>query len=261
LPTRSSCRKTATERTAAHAAAAPLLTSLLIIITLVVLLVELQGQTVSAKVIAALGVLVAITAVLRILEVVFPAIGGFSPVFRADHPRRLRLRLSLRFSPRHAGNARLGVDHRRRRPLAALPNVHRRLAGNERRLAPQTGQPTLELAMLTGFGVIWGFLFGLIMNLYFWPFLAGADPTNWQPGLGFNAGFSRYLAFYATTSFVWDIGRAVGNGVLLLIPEPSRRARPAPFPRPFPLHDGRPRPEQRPCLMPAVGRSGYWPWR
>ena len=45
------------------------------------LLLEVQGQAVSAKLIALLGVLVAINSVLRFVEVGIPGPGGFSPVF------------------------------------------------------------------------------------------------------------------------------------------------------------------------------------
>ena len=65
----------------AHGQDAPLVTTALVGLSLVALLVELQGQAISAKMVATLGVLVAITSVLRFIEVAVPMPGGFSPIF------------------------------------------------------------------------------------------------------------------------------------------------------------------------------------
>lgn len=58
-----------------------LLTALLLLLCLLVLMLELQGRTLGVKTIATLGVLVAIAAVLRFIEVAVPLPGGFSPIF------------------------------------------------------------------------------------------------------------------------------------------------------------------------------------
>jgi energy-coupling factor transport system substrate-specific component len=56
-------------------------TAALVGLSVVALLVELQGRSLSAKTVAMLGVLVAVTSVLRFLEVALPMPGGFSPIF------------------------------------------------------------------------------------------------------------------------------------------------------------------------------------
>ena len=68
--------------------------------------------------------------------------------------------------------------------------------------------------MLVAFGVFWGLVYGLIMNLYSWPFIMGAaagqgDGSLWQGAL-------RYVTYYITTSLVWDLVRSAGNGILIL---------------------------------------------
>ena len=65
----------------AHDQDAPLVITALVGLALVALPVELQGQTISAKMVAMLGVLVAITSVLRFIEVAVPMPGDFSPIF------------------------------------------------------------------------------------------------------------------------------------------------------------------------------------
>jgi energy-coupling factor transport system substrate-specific component len=71
--------------------------------------------------------------------------------------------------------------------------------------------------MLAIFGFGWGFLYGAIMNLYTWPFIAGDPAMSWQPGSGLEGFLARYGAFYLATSLIWDVGGAVGNVLLLLI--------------------------------------------
>jgi energy-coupling factor transport system substrate-specific component len=75
--------------------------------------------------------------------------------------------------------------------------------------------------LLAGFGAVWGLLFGLLLNLWFWPVTApgaGANPSlYWTPGLGLGETFHRYAAFYAVTSFGYDLFRAAGNALLLLL--------------------------------------------
>ena len=65
-----------------------------------------------------------------------------------------------------------------------------------------------------------GLAFGAVMNLWFYPFIS--QPTDagmyWQPGLGLHRrACKRYAVFYAITSLWWDVMRAAGNAVLLLL--------------------------------------------
>ena len=42
--------------------------------------------------------------------------------------------------------------------------------------------PRLEVVVLAAYGWVWGFLYGAIMNLWFWPFSRGGS-LDWEPGL------------------------------------------------------------------------------
>lgn len=194
--------------------AAPLLTMLLLTGCLLILLVEMQGQRVSAKVVAALGVLVAVTAALRFLETAVPGPGGFSPIFApiilAGFVFGARFgflmgALTLLVSALITG----GVG-----PWLPYQMFAAGWAGLTAGWLPPLRQP---LPLLCLFAFIWGVLFGLLMNLYFWPFAVGGGSDNWQPGLGLADGAARYLAFYASTSLWWDLIRAGGNVALLLV--------------------------------------------
>jgi energy-coupling factor transport system substrate-specific component len=67
--------------------------------------------------------------------------------------------------------------------------------------------------------LVLGLGFGAVMNLWFWPFVTGGQQSAlyWQPGLSVWESLRRYALFYAVTSAWWDVGRAVGNAVLILL--------------------------------------------
>src|SRR5687768_12827096 len=69
------------QRGMAHAGDAPLMLTLLVGLAFAVLLLEVQTAAGSAKMVALLGVLVAINSVLRFADAAIPGPGGFSPVF------------------------------------------------------------------------------------------------------------------------------------------------------------------------------------
>lgn len=80
----------------------------------------------------------------------------------------------------------------------------------------------VEILMLAAYGAAAGYLFGLLLNLSFWPF--SLDPNSsisYLPDATFADQWHRYLVFYATTSLGWDTGRAVTNFVLILIAGPA----------------------------------------
>jgi energy-coupling factor transport system substrate-specific component len=83
-------------------------------------------------------------------------------------------------------------------------------------LSARLGQ-RVELGLLAIYGWVWGFLFGAIMNLWFWPFSVGEGDLSWSPGLGLVDTLHRYWSFYAVTSFGWDAAGALANAVLILL--------------------------------------------
>lgn len=64
-------------------------------------------------------------------------------------------------------------------------------------------------AFIIIYGSVWGVLFGFFMTLYFWPMsgmIYGLENPN-----------QHFLSFYMTTSLMWDVFRAIGNGIFLYI--------------------------------------------
>ena len=74
-----------------------------------------------------------------------------------------------------------------------------------------------EVVVLAAYGWVWGFVYGAIMNIWFWPYLAGQGALAWEPGLGLAGTVERYWSFYTVTSLAWDAAAALTNGVLILV--------------------------------------------
>jgi len=84
-------------------------------------------------------------------------------------------------------------------------------------LLPHSSSWRSRLAWLAVYGVVSGFAFGVIINLWFWPYAAGSSTIGWAPEAGGAANLGRYLRFYAVTSLGWDAFRAAGNAVLVIL--------------------------------------------
>jgi energy-coupling factor transport system substrate-specific component len=167
-------------------------------------------------VVATLGLLVAATSVLRFLETAIPGPGGFSPIFvpiiLAGYVYGARFgflmgALTLLASAVITG----GVG-----PWLPYQVFAAGWVGLTAGWLPHLQSKRQELALLTMFSFGWGLLFGAILNLYYWPFLATAAGDAVQPQSGIWQALARYGAFYLTTSFAWDLARALGNALLVL---------------------------------------------
>src|SRR5262249_30603194 len=75
-------------------------------------------------------------------------------------------------------------------------------------------RPSFEVVALAVYGWCWGFLYGAIMNLWFWPFARGGA-LDWRPGMGVGATLARFWSFYVATSLPWDAAAALTNAALI----------------------------------------------
>lgn len=206
----------------AGAATAPLLLTALVGLCFVALLLEVQGAALNAMSVALLGILVAINATLRFAEVAVPGPGGFSPIFMliiltgyvfGGQFGFLMGAMTLLVSGVITGGVGpwlpyqmfaagwVGLSTPLIRSLVSM------IGGEGRRG---------EVIALALFGALWGFAYGAIMNLWFWPFAAGPAAQYWTPGVGLIETLRRYLAFYVLTSLIWDAFGAAGNVLLIL---------------------------------------------
>ncbi|HUW02351.1 MAG TPA: ECF transporter S component [Acidimicrobiales bacterium] len=88
-------------------------------------------------------------------------------------------------------------------------------------LLPLRVRGRAELAMLAAYGALAGLLYGLALNLSFWPFTLGADSSiSFVPGDAVLENLRRLVVFSLTTSLGWDIGRAVTTALLVVVAGP-----------------------------------------
>jgi energy-coupling factor transport system substrate-specific component len=203
----------------AHAGDAALVLTLLVVLAFAVLLLEVQRAALSAKMVALLGVLVAINSVLRFVDVAIPGPGGFSPIFvliilggYVYGPRVGFLIgvLTLLVSALITGGMGPWL------PYQMFAAGWAGLSAVAVRLPVRWLGGRAEVAWLALFGGVWGLLFGALMNIWFWPYVAGSADQYWTPGIAVWETLRRYALFYVATSLVWDIMRSVGNVTLIL---------------------------------------------
>ena len=74
-----------------------------------------------------------------------------------------------------------------------------------------------ELWLLAAYAVVASFAYGLILNLWFWPFGSSAGSTiTYLPGGSVTGNLQRFWAFHLITSLGFDVVRATTNAVFVL---------------------------------------------
>ena len=200
----------------AHAQDAPLVFVLLVVLCLAAVLSSLSAGWLNAKLIAVLGVLTAANAILRGVEgpggftlmLILPILCGYAygPIFGF---------LLGAFSMGVSAFIGFGVG-----PWLPYQMFAAGWVGLLSGLLPRLEHsPRAETAMLVAWGMVWGFAYGLLMNVYFWPYAMDVNRAGmyWQPGLTLGETLQRYAVFYGVTSLWWDLAAALGNLVLLLL--------------------------------------------
>lgn len=207
----------------AHAGDSALMLTLLVGICFALLLLEVQRQGISTKAVALLGVLVAINATLRFVEVAIPGPGGFSPIFPllvlvgyvyGGRMGFLMGALTLLVSAVLTGGVGPWLPYQMF--TAGWVGLTAPIC---RPVVRWLGEPggRGEIATLAVFAGYWGLLYGAIMNVWFWPFAMGPAQMYWQPGVGPVETLQRFLVFYVLTSLAWDLARLAGNVLLIAL--------------------------------------------
>lgn len=193
---------------------APLLFALILGLLAVIVVAEVSDRGIDAKTVAMLGVLSALGAALRPLGA---GTGGIEPIFfliilagRAFGPGFGFVLGSTTLLTSAFLTAGVGPWLPYQMMAAAWVGLGAGL------LPPAKGRT--EVAILAGYGAVSSVLFGLLMNLSFWPFTLGAET-----GLSFVAGapladnLHRFLLFSLATSLGWDLGRALTTVACIIL--------------------------------------------
>lgn len=210
-----------TEESASHAADAPLILFMVVVLCLGAIVADLETRAIDSKTVALLGVLVATNSLLRPVQgpggssfiLILPVLGGyvFGPLFGF-----LLGALSILVSAIFTGGVGPWMPYQ----MLALGWVGLTSALLPRKLISTLWRGGAERWLLAAWGALLGLLFGAVMNLWFWPYVAidsSYQPDQvWHPGAGLLDAIQRYATFYVATSLTYDIWRALGNAVLIL---------------------------------------------
>ncbi|MEJ6512692.1 MAG: ECF transporter S component [Actinomycetota bacterium] len=199
---------------ASHSADAPWIFVILIPLLIGVILAELADGSLDAKSVALLGVLAASGAVLRLPS---GGVAGFEPVFFLLIPAgRVFGRgfgfvlgaLTLFVSALITG----GVG-----PWLPFQMFGAAWIGFFAGcLPPARGR--IEIALLATYGALAALAYGLVMNLWFWPFVSSGDTTvSYVAGDSVAENLRRFWGFHITTSFGFDIPRAAFTVLFLVV--------------------------------------------
>ncbi|WP_454117113.1 ATP-binding cassette domain-containing protein [Microbacterium aurum] len=219
-------------------AAVPYIALALAPLAVVLVLAALDASVRSAHTLALLAVLAAIGAAIRIAST---GVGGVEALFvllilagRAFGPRfgLLLGATSLALSALMWG----GVG-----PWLPFQMFACGWVGAGAGLLPRRVRGTGEIVMLAAYGIVASYAFGLIMNMWFWPFAVGADTSiSYVPGGSLGENLGNFLVYSLLTSTLsWDTLRAITTVVGLALVGRAllrslRRAKPVAAPTPSP---------------------------
>ena len=89
-------------------------------------------------------------------------------------------------------------------------------------LLPKRVSGKSEIAMLLAFGALAAGVFGILMDLQFWPWALGSNTQlSYLPGGTIPENLSRFITFHFASAMAWDIPRAVFTCVLIAFTGPS----------------------------------------
>jgi energy-coupling factor transport system substrate-specific component len=204
----------------------PFLFLALLPVVIAVMLAELSAGGLDTRVLAVLGVLSAVIAILRGLsagiggvELVFFLLVLGGRVFGAGFGFVLGVTSLFASALLTAGVG----------PWLPFQMLVSAWVGMGAGLLPRRVTGRWEIAMLAAYGVVAAYLYGLLMNLSGWPFLLGiVVPGHEQTALSFDPAaplwenlqrFGAYTLITSTGSF--DTGRAITNAVAIVVVGPA----------------------------------------
>lgn len=200
----------------AHSQDAPLLFALLLPLLLGVLLAELSEGHLDAKAVALLGVLSAVGAGMRALGA---GTVGIEPVFFLLLPAGRVLGRGFGFL---LGCTTLlvsalltgGVG-----PWLPFQMIGAGWVGFGAGCVPRAGG-RWEVWLLAAYGVVAGLAYGILLNLWAWPFavgLSGVDGLSFVPGAPLSVNLVRFAHYSVATSLAFDVPRGITTAVLMLV--------------------------------------------
>jgi energy-coupling factor transport system ATP-binding protein len=199
-------------------------------LAVVAIVISLDGSVRSAHTVALLGVLAAVGSAVRVAST---GVGGVEAVFvllilagRAFGARFGMLLGAATIAISSALWSGIG-------PWSPFQIFACAWVGAGAGLLPRSVRGKAELWMLCAYGVVASYVFGLLTNLWFWPFAVGTGTgISYEPGAPLSTNLSSFLLYsFITSTAGWDTLRAVTTivGIALVgraILAALRRAKP-----------------------------------
>ncbi|OAE03087.1 ATP-binding cassette domain-containing protein [Arthrobacter sp. OY3WO11] len=177
-------------------------------LAVVAIVVSLDGSVRSAHTVALLGVLAAVGSAVRLAST---GVGGVEAVFilliLAGRAFGARFGMLLGAATIALSSALWGGIG----PWTPFQVFACAWVGAGAGLLPRQVRGRAELWMLCGYGAVASYLFGLLTNLWFWPFAVGVGTgISYVPGAPLGTNLSSFLLYSLVTSTAgWDTLRAV----------------------------------------------------
>jgi energy-coupling factor transport system substrate-specific component len=196
-----------------HGTDAPWIFVLILPLLAAIVLAELNAGGIDAKAIALLGMLASVGGALRALS---PGIAGLEPSFAV-------IMLGGRVFGRGFGfvqgcltlfvGALLtgGVG-----PWLPFQMMAAGWVGFLSGCLPRARGRT-EVALLAALGFVLGVLYGVMMNLWFWPFAKYGEDLSFEAGASAVTNLASYTRYYFATSVIWDLGRGICTCLILML--------------------------------------------
>lgn len=182
----------------------------------VAVVVSLDGSVRSAHTVALLGVLAAVGSAVRVAST---GVGGVEAVFilliLAGRAFGARFGMLLGAATIAVSSALWGGIG----PWTPFQIFACAWVGAGAGLLPRRVRGRAELWMLCGYGAVASYLFGLLTNLWFWPFAVGAGTgISYVPGAPLATNLSSFLLYSLVTSTAgWDTLRAITTIVGIIV--------------------------------------------
>ena len=202
-----------------------------VLVTLV--LSTFTSSGVDSRQLALLGVLIAINAVIRMLGAGF---GGIETSFFLIVISGFVFRSKFGFAVGSLSMLVSGLLTGGVGPWLPFQMMAAGLVGAGAGLLPRLKHRWLETTSLVLYAVISSYVYGSLMTLWNWPFLAGAGTSlSYEPRGGFDTNVVKFIQYQVLSGgLAWDTGRAITTSVLIVLTAPALLAaldRAARFPK------------------------------
>jgi energy-coupling factor transport system substrate-specific component len=201
--------------TVGHAADAPLIFAILVPLVLVVLMAAIADGGIDAKALAMLGVLSAVGAALRPLG---SGVAGIEPVWVIVILGGRALGPGFGFV---LGSTTLfvsGVITGGVGPWLPFQMLAAAWLGMGAGLLPRTRHMRVELLVLLPYTLLASLGYGLLLNLWLWPWTPGlGEQLSYVAGDPLALNLRRWITFSMTTSLAWDLSRGITSAIFVAL--------------------------------------------